>query len=535
MQLWGRLQEEIISLVQQHLGESDADADSDRLWATCLLFHQFVSQLRVLDWCKIAVVGVKVGVLTLKLESDLVQPLLQAGRTEGNKVCSVNKDTYCVAKSHLLVCLNQSLLPALVSRHADRLARSVVHVLSQPSTIPPAAGEIKSVMEAVEELLVSDKKQTFTLSDSQLTLLQVLGELPLAMFPPGSRMLCTVALLLVLSHLEGRGGSGSEEEPKGGAVAVACGLLIRLLEASAGTSLFQCLNPSVLLSSLRALAVKVKQWRTEDLDFVSTLYHHHHHPHRRTISSSLLTPPLARSLWTSLLAGLLGNRVTAEERETSGVDDLKAKIADRKRRLENNGDPVCGKLRKLEGGKVQSVPSQGAKTPGSRGVEDREEDGGGESVRKEEEEKEEEKIVETMIVVLLSCPAPLFTELLQQVVSHMLLSSKGTILSLVCVTLLPLSLGGYADFLCVVRAVCDAVHAVLVHHPHTAHALMHLCFPVVSCCLLVSLFEELSERATETDSSDCEHSVQNGGAFNFNKRVCKQNTKSHRNTQATTV
>lgn len=68
-------------------------------------------------------------------------------------------------------------------------------------------------------------------------------------------------------------------------------------------------------------------------------------------------------------------------------------------------------------------------------------------------------------------------------VCEQLLSSKGTVLCLLCVSLVPLQQVDYDRFLLLLPAMCHVLHAVLIHHPHTTIRVLEDCLALVSCIL----------------------------------------------------
>ena len=68
-------------------------------------------------------------------------------------------------------------------------------------------------------------------------------------------------------------------------------------------------------------------------------------------------------------------------------------------------------------------------------------------------------------------------------VCDQMLSSKGTVLCLLCVSLVPLQQVDYDRFLLLLPAMCHVLHAVLIHHPHTTIRVLEDCLALVSCIL----------------------------------------------------
>ena len=64
----------------------NTEEDVDRLWVTCLLFHQYLNHVRASDWSAVTFLADKVVTLTSKLENDVVSPLLQYVQGKEDKV-----------------------------------------------------------------------------------------------------------------------------------------------------------------------------------------------------------------------------------------------------------------------------------------------------------------------------------------------------------------------------------------------------------------------------------------------------------------
>ncbi|KAK7105811.1 hypothetical protein V1264_017143 [Littorina saxatilis] len=298
-------------------------------------------------------------------------------------------------------------------------------------------------------------------------------------------------------------------------------------------------------------------WPLEEVCFIRCVYL------QPVTLQALLTPDLTHTVWAALLCCLhtrhykaapgppppsLGD--THNSVQTSHLGKLK-------RQRSGSSDSV------LTGGKVRRMDNATPATRSKEHLSAQAANNDGAAVRKywcggekSGGVREEDDVVETMTVVLASCPVPVFTRLLQQVLSlqvgrvaqcillwkrvmqcdtltmeqrtlleslsitvleqfvqvmqqvnscpdpltvelglpvlqclaamltkHKLLSSKGTALCLLCVSLVPLRQLSLPAFLRLLPGVCSVLHAVLVHHPHSTARLLEHCLAIASSVL----------------------------------------------------